>query len=58
MCSDFLKNLFMKLLLTSSSFLGGGIASYALELIASYADSYDKRLMIGYDSLYTLDCYN
>ena len=58
MCSDFLKNLFMKLLLTSSSFLGGGIASYALELIASYADSFDMSVMIGDDSLYPLDCYN
>ena len=48
----------MKLLLTSSSFLGGGIASYALELIASYADSFDMSVMIGDDSLYPLDCYN
>ena len=48
----------MKLLLTSSSFKGGGIASYAVELINSYAESYEICILIGDDSLYPLDKYN
>lgn len=48
----------MKLVLTSSSFKGGGIASYAVELISSYADSCDISVIIGDDSLYPLDKYN
>ena len=48
----------MNLVLTSSSFKGGGIASYAVELISSYADSYDISVIIGDESLYPLDKYN
>lgn len=45
----------MELLLTSSSFKGGGIASYAVELINSYAESYEVSVLIGDDSMYPLD---
>lgn len=48
----------MKILLTSSSFKGGGIASYAVELIDSYSESYEICVLIGDDSLYPLDKYN
>lgn len=48
----------MKLLLTSSSFKGGGIASYAMEFINSYASSFEVSVLIGDDSLYPLDKYN
>ena len=47
----------MKLLLTSSSFKGGGIASYAVELINSYAEHFEMSVLIGDDSLYPLDKY-
>lgn len=48
----------MKLLLTSASFKGGGIASYAVELINSYAESFEVSVLIGDDSLYPLERYN
>ena len=48
----------MNILLTSSSFKGGGIASYAVELIDSYSGSYEISVLIGDDSLYPLDKYN
>lgn len=48
----------MKVLLTSSSFKGGGIASYAVEFIESYAISFDISVIIGDDSLYPLEQYN
>lgn len=48
----------MNLLLTSSSFKGGGIASYAVELVNSYAESFEVSILIGDDSLYPLDKYN
>ena len=48
---------YMKLLLTSSSFKGGGIASYAVELINSYAEHFEMSVLIGDDSLYPLDKY-
>ena len=48
----------MKILLTSSSFKGGGIASYAVEFIDSYSESYEICVLIGDDSLYPLDKYN
>ena len=48
----------MRLLLTSSSFKGGGIASYAIEFIKSYAENFDMSVLIGDDSLYPLEEYN
>lgn len=45
----------MKLLLTSSSFKGGGIASYAAELVSSYSAAFEISVIIGDDSLYPLD---
>lgn len=48
---------YMKVLLTSSSFKGGGIASYAVELINSYAEHFEMSVLIGDDSLYPLDKY-
>lgn len=48
----------MRVLLTSSSFKGGGIASYAIEFIRSYAENFDLSVLIGDDSLYPLDEYN
>ena len=48
----------MKLLLTSSSFKGGGIASYAVELVASYSKNFEMSVIIGDDSLYPLDKWN
>lgn len=44
----------MKLLLTSSSFKGGGIASYAQEFINCYSEGIDMSVMIGDDSLYPI----
>jgi glycosyltransferase involved in cell wall biosynthesis len=48
----------MKLLLASSSFCGGGIASYAQELIKSYTNNFEMSVIIGNDSLHPLDQYN
>lgn len=45
----------MKLILASSSFKGGGISSYAQELINSYKDFFDIHVIIGDDSLHPLD---
>lgn len=47
----------MKLLLISSSFKGGGIASYATELVSSYSLTFEISVIIGDDSLYPLDRY-
>lgn len=44
----------MKLLLTSSSFKGGGIASYAQELINCYSNGYEMSVIIGDDSLHPI----
>ena len=38
--------------------MGGGIASYAMEFISSYASSFEVSVLIGDDSLYPLDKYN
>lgn len=52
------KLLDMKLLLTSSSFRGGGIASYAQELIKSYSNYFDISVAIGDDSMHPLSSYD
>lgn len=52
------KLLNMKLLLTSSSFRGGGIASYAQELIKSYSNYFDISVAIGDDSMHPLSSYD
>ena len=44
----------MKLLLTSSSFKGGGIASYAQEFINSYSVGFQMSVIIGDDSLHPI----
>lgn len=44
----------MKLLLTSSSFKGGGIASYAQEFINSYSAGFQMSVIIGDDSLHPI----